>query len=605
MLPSNLTAGTAGDQAGDTPANAFHIVLSTVILAAIDTPGDVDVYQFNVNANKNLSIHFTSLDGTPLSVGVVNPMYTYTVGPFWVGASEPALSTALGFGYITSGIAYVTVASRGGATGNYDLRVVEIEEMPPPIPTLTVNEGEHPTFTGKAEAWNKINFFVNSGYVGTAQADGNGAYSYTPPGSYTGANNTVYALAIDLSSNFSPKTAVFSFNGAMTNPPALGVPVLRASWGAASESYLNAPIFSGTGDPGAIMHVYNGDKLVALTVVKSDGSWDAQSIILPDGMAHLTARQGAAGTFESAPSAAIDILIDATPPNSPSLTVRQSDSTHAEAYGHAEAGSTLNLLVNGLSASVIRIGAQGDFSVNVPVKPDGLYTFDANASDRLLNTSALTHLAYAVPGPGHVYQGSSGNILFQNGTGSDSFQGGAGLDSVVYAEPASHFELSQSGTSMLLTQHIAGEVQDTLTGIERVKFTDETIAFDVGGAAGQAYRLYQAALNRKPDAGGLGFWIANLDKGMSMSEIAHFFMQSPEFQQLYANASTPEAFVTTLYRNVMHRNPEAAGLQFWVEALDSGTTLENALVMFSESPENQANVIGQIQHGIHYLPTIF
>jgi hypothetical protein len=33
------------------------------------------------------------------------------------------------------------------------------------------------------------------------------------------------------------------------------------------------------------------------------------------------------------------------------------------------------------------------------------------------------------------------------------------------------------------------------------------VALDVDGAAGQAYRLYQAAFDRAPDKNGLGYWI--------------------------------------------------------------------------------------------------
>jgi hypothetical protein len=44
------------------------------------------------------------------------------------------------------------------------------------------------------------------------------------------------------------------------------------------------------------------------------------------------------------------------------------------------------------------------------------------------------------------------------------------------------------------------------------------------------------------------------------------------------------------------------GYQFWNNALNNGFTRAQVLVQFSESPENQANVIGQITNGFDYLP---
>src|SRR5690349_10369696 len=57
-----------------------------------------------------------------------------------------------------------------------------------------------------------------------------------------------------------------------------------------------------------------------------------------------------------------------------------------------------------------------------------------------------------------------------------------------------------------LTNKITGEVK-TYNGVELIKFVDLYTSFDIAGPYGQVYRLYQAAFNRKPDLGGLGFWI--------------------------------------------------------------------------------------------------
>ena len=143
--------------------------------------------------------------------------------------------------------------------------------------------------------------------------------------------------------------------------------------------------------------------------------------------------------------------------------------------------------------------------------------------------------------------------------------------------------------------------EDTLLNVERLQFADKSIAQDINGNAGEAYRIYQAAFNRAPDLGGLGYWIYGMDHGMSLLDVATGFINSAEFKTLYGANPTTSEYVTRLYSNVLHRGPEQAGYDYWVNQLNSGQQTRNqVLANFSESPENQAQVIGVIQNGIEY-----
>jgi len=142
---------------------------------------------------------------------------------------------------------------------------------------------------------------------------------------------------------------------------------------------------------------------------------------------------------------------------------------------------------------------------------------------------------------------------------------------------------------------------DFLNDIERVVFSDHAVALDIDGHGGQAYRLYQAAFNRTPDQDGLGFWIAAMDKGMSLQTVAHGFAMSPEFQAMYGSAPTDAQYVSQLYQNVLHRAGDASGTSFWLDALQHGHSRDEVLTFFSESPENQAALIGKISNGITYI----
>lgn len=106
----------------------------------------------------------------------------------------------------------------------------------------------------------------------------------------------------------------------------------------------------------------------------------------------------------------------------------------------------------------------------------------------------------------------------------------------------------------------------------------------------QATRLYDTVFDRAPDAGGLAFWTGALRAGHSLEAVAGAFMAAPEFRAAYG---TPDdgAFVAALYRNVLDREGEPAGLAFWNECLRSGALGREQVVLgFSESAEHAAMV---------------
>jgi len=172
----------------------------------------------------------------------------------------------------------------------------------------------------------------------------------------------------------------------------------------------------------------------------------------------------------------------------------------------------------------------------------------------------------------------------------------------VFSGPRSRYSFSRTSTTFIVTDTGGADGTRSFTNIVRLKFTDSVIAFDLDGNAGKVFRLYQAAFNRKPDASGLGFWITAMDNGTSLHTIANDFMASAEFVSLYGANPSNEAFVTSLYNNVLHRAPDQSGYNFWVTALNNGTPRANVLIDFSESAENRAGVLPAMAEGIIYTP---
>ncbi len=111
-------------------------------------------------------------------------------------------------------------------------------------------------------------------------------------------------------------------------------------------------------------------------------------------------------------------------------------------------------------------------------------------------------------------------------------------------------------------------VPTTLISVERIRFTDVTLAFDDGAA--QVYRLYQAAFSRTPDKAGLSYWVDKLGDGLSMRDIAYGFMNSAEFMSAFGANPTNSQLVRQLYLNILEREPERAGGDYWTQTLNTG-----------------------------------
>jgi subtilisin-like proprotein convertase family protein len=198
--------------------------------------------------------------------------------------------------------------------------------------------------------------------------------------------------------------------------------------------------------------------------------------------------------------------------------------------------------------------------------------------------------------------GNAGNNLLRGNGGNDSIDGGAGLDTAIYTSARADYAVARGPNGIIVTDNRGFEGVDSLAGIERLLFSDRAVGFDVDGSGGKAYRLYQAAFNRTPDQGGVGFWIYHIDRGFGLVDAATNFIGSAEFTGLYGANPSNNDFTRLLYRNVLHRDPDQGGYDFWNGALNSGFTRAQTLAQFSESPENQAAVVGVISNGFDYQP---
>jgi hypothetical protein len=124
-----------------------------------------------------------------------------------------------------------------------------------------------------------------------------------------------------------------------------------------------------------------------------------------------------------------------------------------------------------------------------------------------------------------------------------------------------------------------------LVNMQRLQFADGYETYSTTDKAAEVYRLYEATLNRGSDPEGLAFWVNQMNTGTSLQSVANGFVNSAEFQQQYGQLSNA-SFIHLLYENVLHRGADPTGLSFWLGQMSSGQTQAQVVLGFSESTEN-------------------
>ncbi len=97
-------------------------------------------------------------------------------------------------------------------------------------------------------------------------------------------------------------------------------------------------------------------------------------------------------------------------------------------------------------------------------------------------------------------------------------------------------------------------------------------------------KMYQDVLGRAPDPGGMRFWLDRLKNGMLTQQVGAQFYSSPEYVDA---AGSTDAWLRQLYRALLERQPDGAGLAYWKDRLARGTSPYEVTASFYSSPESR------------------
>lgn len=203
--------------------------------------------------------------------------------------------------------------------------------------------------------------------------------------------------------------------------------------------------------------------------------------------------------------------------------------------------------------------------------------------------------------------GGAKDDVLQGYGGNDTTNGYGGFDTVFYADAnnvsgykRSDFQVTKNADAITVNDSVANRFgTDTLISIEKIQFSDGSLFYDAANNTENAlvYRLYKAAFARTPDDGGFHYWADQKAKGLDFNSIASSFRTSDEFKQKYGDLSNND-YVTKLYSNVLGRTPDAGGLAWWQNELNSGhQTRDQLLIGFAGSQENVNGTAANIDNG--------
>ncbi len=100
--------------------------------------------------------------------------------------------------------------------------------------------------------------------------------------------------------------------------------------------------------------------------------------------------------------------------------------------------------------------------------------------------------------------------------------------------------------------------------------------------------LYEQYLGRAADPGGLGAYVAFLQGGGTIEQVIDGIVASPEYFNIYGNDN---AFVASLYQNILNRAGSSAEIQGWVTAMGNGMTAAQVASAILSSQEYRSNLI--------------
>ena len=221
---------------------------------------------------------------------------------------------------------------------------------------------------------------------------------------------------------------------------------------------------------------------------------------------------------------------------------------------------------------------QGNYLINILNEIRG-----TPSNDTLSSTNGL-----------QVFRGLAGNDLI---TGSNDY-----VDSAAYFGARSDFNLKiVNGFPSVVADKFGNEGTDSLTSIERLSFSNLSVAFDINGNAGTTAKILGSVFGKDSltNKQYVGIGLSLLDAGMSTTTLASLAVDA-------ANLKTNDQIVSTLWKNVFGTTATSSDKAPYIKLLDDGMSPGTLAWLAADTTFNKVNINlgGLAQTGIEYIPVV-
>jgi len=166
--------------------------------------------------------------------------------------------------------------------------------------------------------------------------------------------------------------------------------------------------------------------------------------------------------------------------------------------------------------------------------------------------------------------------------------GGADTDTATYEGNLADYTVTSKHGVVTVTRKDDESDSDTVINVEHLQFADQTVDTEVTTENQAIATLYKNILGRQADLAGFEWWNEHLDNGGNLGNMALSFLRSEEYKQASNKDfdQLPVALqVEELYKAVLGREADTEGRAFWIEQMLAGGELNQITSSFINSVE--------------------
>src|ERR1019366_1120107 len=245
------------------------------------------------------------------------------------------------------------------------------------------------TLTGTAEANSTVKVYDGATLLGSATANGTGAWSFTTA-ALSNAIHSLTATATDAAGNTSAASTALSVTVDTVAPVAPTITSFSPDSGTVGDGITNASTLTltGTAEANSTVKVYDGATLLGSATANGSGAWNFVTAALVNGAHSLTATATDVAGNTGAASTALSVTVDAVAPTAPSIVSDVIVNTNEIALtGTAEANSTVKVYDGATLLGSATANGSGAWSYTTSPLSNGTHAFTATATDAAGNTS--------------------------------------------------------------------------------------------------------------------------------------------------------------------------------------------------------------------------